>query len=135
VARLTSLAPAGSLRFHHGVTDEEYFRILSTATALVTASLNEGFGLPLIEAMAGGTPVVVSDIDIFREIGADAAVYFDPRDPESFAGAVESLGDPAEWRRRSTLSRKRAGAFSWDASAEALFETLTAVHAARSESP
>jgi glycosyltransferase involved in cell wall biosynthesis len=135
VAALTALAPTGALRFHGGVSDAEYARVLSTATALVSASLNEGFGLPLIEAMAGGTPVVVSDIDIFREIGADAAVYFDPRDPESFAAAVESLGDPAEWRRRSDLSRKRAGAFSWDASAEALLETLTAVHAARSESP
>jgi glycosyltransferase involved in cell wall biosynthesis len=131
VTALTALAPAGALRFHGGVSDEEYARVLSTATALVTASLNEGFGLPLIEAMAGGTPVVVSDIDIFREIGADAALYFDPRDPRSFAAAVRRLEDPTEWSRLSALSRKRAGDFSWDRSAAALLGTLTSVYEAR----
>jgi glycosyltransferase involved in cell wall biosynthesis len=131
VAALTALAPAGALRFHGGVSDEEYARVLSTATALVSASLNEGFGLPLIEAMAGGTPVVVSDIDIFREIGADAALYFDPRAPKSFAAAILKLEDAAEWNRLSALSRKRAGDFSWDRSAAALLTTLTAVYEAR----
>jgi glycosyltransferase involved in cell wall biosynthesis len=131
VLRLTALAPEGALRFHQGVGDDEYARLLSSATALVSASLNEGFGLPLIEAMAGGTPVVVSDIDIFREIGGDAAVYFDPRSPESFAAAVHELEDQTEWTRRSTLARERASHYSWNASARALLETLTAVHAAR----
>jgi glycosyltransferase involved in cell wall biosynthesis len=131
VARLSAIAPAGSLVFHQGVSDEEYTRILSGATALVTASLNEGFGLPLIEAMAGGTPVAVSDIEIFREIGAEAAEYFDPRDPQSFADAIHRLENPDEWRRRSALSRRRAADFSWDNSARALLETLVAVHEAR----
>jgi glycosyltransferase involved in cell wall biosynthesis len=131
VARLTALAPAGSLEFHGGVSDEEYARILSTATALVTASLNEGFGLPLIEAMAGGTPVVVSDIAIFREIGSDAAVYFDPRDPESFAAAIHKLEDAELWRRLSARSIARAADFSWENSARALLATLEQVHARR----
>jgi glycosyltransferase involved in cell wall biosynthesis len=81
--------------------------------------------------MAGGTPVVVSDIDIFREIGADAALYFDPRDPKSFATAVLRLEDPTEWSRLSALSRKRSGDFSWDRSAAALLGTLTSVYEAR----
>jgi glycosyltransferase involved in cell wall biosynthesis len=131
VASLTALAPAGSLVFHQGVSDEEYSRILSSATALVSASLNEGFGLPLIEAMAGGTPVVVSDIAIFREIGAEAAGYFDPGSPELFAAAVRALEAPGERERRSALGRARAGDFSWDRSAQALLEALTAVHEAR----
>jgi glycosyltransferase involved in cell wall biosynthesis len=135
VRRLTTLAPQGALRFHQGVTDEEYAEILSSATALVTASLNEGFGLPLIEAMAGGTPVVVSDIDIFREIGADAAVFFDPHSPEAFAAAVRELEDPAEWTRRSNLASERAAHYSWGASAKALLGTLTDVVAERSKSP
>ncbi|HEY2642568.1 MAG TPA: glycosyltransferase family 1 protein [Galbitalea sp.] len=125
---LESIAPHGSLAFHNGVSDEEYAKLLSSATALVTASLNEGFGLPLIEAMAGGTPVVVSDIDIFREIGADAAVYFDPHDPVSFAVAVHGLENEGEWKRRSLLGIDRAKDFSWDRSAAALLETLTAVY-------
>jgi glycosyltransferase involved in cell wall biosynthesis len=131
VGRISALAPAGSIEFHGGVSDEEYAEILSTATALVSASLNEGFGLPLIEAMAGGTPIVVSDIPIFREIGGDAAVFFDPASPESFATAVRKLEAPAEWTRRSQLARERASHYSWDRSANALLETLTAVHAAR----
>jgi glycosyltransferase involved in cell wall biosynthesis len=131
VTRLTALAPAGSIEFHQGVSDEEYARILSSATALVSASLNEGFGLPLVEAMAGGTPIAVSDIPIFREIGGDAAIFFDPRSPESFAAALRELETPAEWKRRSQLARGRAGHYSWDRSAEALLGTLTAVYDAR----
>jgi glycosyltransferase involved in cell wall biosynthesis len=131
VRRLTVLAPQGSLEFHQGVSDEGYAELLSTATALVTASLNEGFGLPLVEAMAGGTPIAVSDIPIFREIGGDAAVYFDPRSPESFAAAIRELEDPAEWKRRSQLATVRAAHYSWDASARALLDTLEAVYAGR----
>jgi glycosyltransferase involved in cell wall biosynthesis len=131
VGRLSALAPEGSLVFHQGATDEQYTEVLSRATALVTASLNEGFGLPLVEAMSGGTPVAVSDIPIFREIGGDAAVFFDPRDPESFASGVHSLEDSREWSRRSRLSIERASHYSWDASAEALLGALTAVYDAR----
>jgi glycosyltransferase involved in cell wall biosynthesis len=131
LARLSALAPAGSLQFHQGVSDEEYARLLSGATALVTASLNEGFGLPLVEAMASGTPVAVSDIPIFREIGADAAVFFDPHSPESFAAAIHELEDPAVWKKRSVLSRTRAGHYSWDESAKALLGTLTSVYEGR----
>lgn len=134
VQRLTKLAPAGSLQFHQGISDADYAQILSTATALVTASLNEGFGLPLIEAMSGGTPVAVSDIPIFREIGGDAAVFFDPNSPESFAAAIADLENPTEWKRRSKLSRQRAAHYSWDASARALLGALTAVYEARRES-
>jgi glycosyltransferase involved in cell wall biosynthesis len=130
-ARLDALAPAGSLVFRDGVSDEEYAATLSNATALVTASLNEGFGLPLIEAMAGGTPVAVSDIPIFREIGGDAATYFDPHEAESFAAAIRELEDVADWKRRSELSVMQAGKFSWDHSAEALLGALTDVYESR----
>jgi glycosyltransferase involved in cell wall biosynthesis len=131
ITRLTTLAPAGSLKFHQGVSDQEYARILSSATALVSASLNEGFGLPLIEAMSGGTPIAVSDIPIFREIGGDAAVYFDSRSTDSFAASIRELEDSTEWTRRSKLAVERAGHYSWDASAKALLATLTAVYDSR----
>jgi len=127
--RLEALAPAGSLEFHDGVTDAEYAHLLEGAHALVHASFDEGFGIPLVEAMSVGTPIVVSDIPIFREIGGTAAVYADPRDPVAFAAAVRQLDVPAEWSRRSAAARTQAELFDWDASADVLYEVLRRVAA------
>jgi glycosyltransferase involved in cell wall biosynthesis len=129
--RLTPLAPEGSLVFEGSVSDDEYAAILDGATALVHASKNEGFGIPLVESMARGTPVVVSDIPVFKEVGADAALYFAVDDPSSFAAAVRKLEEPGEWAVRSTASRDRAAHYSWEASAEALLEVLTRVATSR----
>jgi glycosyltransferase involved in cell wall biosynthesis len=126
-ARLESLAPAGSLQFHDGVSDDEYARLLESAHALVHASLDEGFGIPLVEAMSVGTPVVVSDIPIFREIGGAAGLYADPRDPASFAAAVRTLDDPTEWHERSTRAREQARLFDWETSADVLYEVMRRV--------
>ncbi len=123
-ARLEALAPGARLVFHNGATDEEYREVLLEATALMTASLDEGFGIPLVEAMSVGTPVVVSDIPIFREVGGDVALYADPEDPEGFAAAVRRLEEPGEWTARSAASVERASAYSWDASAEILADLL-----------
>jgi len=122
--RLTALAPAGALVVHDGTSEADYRALLTTATALVTASLDEGFGLPLVEAMAVGTPVVVSDIPIFREIGGEAALYAPATDPAAMASAIRRLEDPAEWARRSAASRAQAARFSWDRSASVLLTTL-----------
>ncbi|MDY0890977.1 glycosyltransferase family 1 protein [Frigoribacterium sp. CFBP9030] len=128
-ASLSALAPAGSLVFHDGASDDEYRDVLLGATAVVTASRAEGFGIPLVEGMALGTPAVVSDIPIFREIGGEAAVYFDPESPASIAAAVRRL--EREWAARSTASIAQAARFSWDASASALADVLESVSAAR----
>ncbi|NCT90808.1 glycosyltransferase family 4 protein [Cellulomonas sp. APG4] len=129
--RLSDLAGAERLVFHDGATDEEYWQVLRGATALVSASRDEGFGIPLVEAMALGTPVVVSDIPVFREIGGDAAAYVDPGDAEGFAEAVRALADGGEWERRSTAARARADRFAWDASAAILADVLRRVAGAR----
>jgi glycosyltransferase involved in cell wall biosynthesis len=126
-ARLEGLAPAGSLEFHDGVSDAEYAGLLAGAHALVHASLDEGFGIPLVEAMSVGTPVVVSDIPIFREIGGSAGVYADPRDPVAFAAAVQTLADDANWLNRSSAAREQARLFDWDRSADVLYEVLRRV--------
>lgn len=125
--RLTRLAPEARLVFHDGATDAEYADVLAGATALVTASKAEGFGIPLVEAMRFGTPVVVSDIPIFREIGGDAATYFTADDAEAAARAIAALEAPGEWERRSTASAELAGRFTWSASAERLLELLLEV--------
>lgn len=127
--RLESLAPAGALVVHDGVTDAEYADLLRRAHALVHASFDEGFGIPLVEAMSVGTPIVVSDIPIFREIGGAAGVYADPRDPSAFAAAIRTLDDPAEWRRRSRAAREESRRFDWERSADVLYEVLRRVAA------
>ncbi len=129
--RLTALAPAGSLVFDGRVSDEEYVAALDGATALVHASRNEGFGIPLVESMSRGTPVVVSDIPVFKEVGGDAALYFGADDPSAFAARIRALEAPGEWTRRSSASLERATHYSWDASAKVLLEVLTRVVAAR----
>jgi glycosyltransferase involved in cell wall biosynthesis len=126
-AGLEALAPAGSLVVHDGVTDAEYAAVLENAHALVHASLDEGFGIPLVEAMSVGTPIVVSDIPIFREIGGDAGVYADPRDASAFAAAVRTLDDDATWLARSAAAREQARLFDWDRSADVLYEVLRRV--------
>ncbi|WP_125774420.1 glycosyltransferase family 4 protein [Antribacter gilvus] len=127
--RLTALAGPGRLVFHDGATDEEYRQVLRGATALVSASRDEGFGIPLVEAMALGTPVVVSDIPVFREVGGDAGAYVGPDDAEGFASAVRALDHDAEWHRRSAVARERAALFDWATSARVLAEVLTEVGA------
>jgi glycosyltransferase involved in cell wall biosynthesis len=126
-ARLEALAPDGTLEFHDGVTDAEYAQLLDGAHALVHASLDEGFGIPLVEAMSVGTPIVVSDIPIFREIGGQAGIYADPHDSAAFAAAVRRLDVAAEWTRRSAAAREQARLFDWDASADVLYEVLRRV--------
>jgi glycosyltransferase involved in cell wall biosynthesis len=134
-ARLERVAPPGSLTFHGGVDDAAYARALASAFALVSASRNEGFGLPVLEAMASGTPVAVSDIEVFREIAGDAAVFFNPDSPESFANAIVSLEDPNEWMQRSRQVVEQARPYRWDHSAALLLEVLTRVHNDRQERP
>jgi glycosyltransferase involved in cell wall biosynthesis len=123
-ARLEALAPAGSLVVHDGTSEDEYHALLLRARALVTASRDEGFGLPLVEAMVLGTPIVVSDITIFREIGGDAALFAPVDDPVAFAAAVRRLEDAGEWRARSRAAVAQAAHFDWDRSAAALLELL-----------
>ena len=129
-ARLSALAPQARLVFHNGVSDAEYVALLDSATALVTTSLDEGFGIPLVEAMSLGIPVVVSDIPIFREIGGDAASYVAPRDPDAVAAAVRTLEVPGEWASRSRRSVAQAARFTWATSAARLLAVLTGTAAA-----
>jgi glycosyltransferase involved in cell wall biosynthesis len=85
------------------------------AAALVLVSLHEGFGLPVLEALHAGTPVLASDIAALREVAADAARYADPYDVQSIATGLTELATVGplreELRRRGTA---RAAAFSWE---------------------
>ena len=104
-AELEALAPAGAdIVFHNGVTDAEYEAMLGRTTALISLSKAEGYGLPLVEAVSHGTPVIASDIPIFREVGGDAVSYVHPDSPAEFAAAVRKLEEPDLWKARSRRS-------------------------------
>ena len=127
----TALGPGARLVFHDGADDATYRDVLRGATALVTASRDEGFGLPLVEAMGVGTPLVVSDIPVFREVGGDAAAYVDPDDARGFARAVRALSEDAAFETASAAARGRAEHYSWDSSARILLALAERAQAAR----
>jgi glycosyltransferase involved in cell wall biosynthesis len=125
---LEAIIPEGAqVRFHNGVTDDEYEKLLADNAVLVTASLDEGYGIPVAEAMAMGVPVVVSDIPVFHEVGADGALYFDPHSPENFAATVKQLDDTTLRDTLITKGKTHIASFNWDTSAKVLLEAIKSV--------
>jgi glycosyltransferase involved in cell wall biosynthesis len=101
------------------LTSEQLEDLYAQAACLVLPSLHEGFGLPVLEAMARALPVTCSDIPALREVAANAAIYFDPHAPEQIAGRItELLTDSALAERLRRLGVARAASFSWRAAAE-----------------
>ncbi len=115
----------GKVEFFNGVSEAEYHEHLDKAVALVTGSRDEGFGIPLVESMNRGVPVVVSDIEIFREIGGNAAEYFVHESPESFVAAVKRLESNPAWLAASKKSLAHSSQFNWDRSAGDLIEMIS----------
>lgn len=111
-----------------GVSDDEYADILSDAHALVTASLEEGFGLPLIEAMQAGVPIICSDIDIFHEVVGDGGVFFDPKSPNDFADKVHQLEKKKLRQDVIAKGKIQTKKFSWKKSAHVLAKTIKEVY-------
>lgn len=124
--QLSNLAGETSDRviFRNGVTDQEYAQELSSAFALVSASKDEGFGIPLVEAMKYATPLVLSDIPIFREVAEQAAKYFNPTNPVELAESVRELEAAGEWELSSSRSAHRGSFFNWEKSAGILMNVL-----------
>ncbi len=113
------------ISFYGGVTDDEYADILSDCHALVTASLEEGFGLPLVEAMQAGVPVICSDIDIFHEVVGDGGLFFDPQSPRDFAAKVRELEKKKTRDNLIKLGKIQAKKFAWKKSAKELAKTIS----------
>lgn len=89
------------------------------AALYVCPSLDEGFGLPVLDAMHRGVPVLASDVLVLREVGGDAAHYVDPRDPSAIGAEIERIvGDPDLRTAMRTRGTARAGEFSWERAAE-----------------
>ncbi len=115
------------------VPDEDLPLWYNAAGMFVYPSLFEGFGLPVLEAMACGTPVVASDVSSIPEVVGDAGILVPPEDEEKLAEAILSLWKDVDLRRE--LSRRgieQAGKFSWDETARATVEVYRKVLAGES---
>jgi glycosyltransferase involved in cell wall biosynthesis len=115
--------PEGRVRVLGRLADADLAVVLSRATALATPSRAEGFGLPLLEAMAAGVPVVSSDAPALVEVGGGAAVVVPRDDPEALAVALADVAGDAQLRAKlSAAGRERATAYTWEGAARALWE-------------
>ena len=99
------------------VDEDEKIRLLGTCSAVVHCARFEGFGMPVLEAMAHGAPVVCSDIPPLREIAGDDAVYVDPTDIESIAAGLARVLEPAQRTSLAQNGWRRAAEFSTVATA------------------
>jgi glycosyltransferase involved in cell wall biosynthesis len=106
-------------------SSDDLIALYQNAVCLLFPTFYEGFGLPALEAMAYGCPVITSDIPVMREVCGDAALYCDPHDPGDIADKVRMLAESSEMReqlRRRGLGR--ASQFSWERCARETFEVL-----------
>ena len=114
-------AATQNIRYLGRVTDEELVQLYNQAVCFIFPSLYEGFGLPPIEAMSCGCPVLVSDIPVLHEVCGDAATYFDPYNPYAIKKAINQFLEANE-KRNSGYDK--AHRFSWTASAKTLISLL-----------
>ncbi len=96
------------------IGEREIDELYGRATAVVIPSLFEGFGLPVLEAMSRGCPVICSDLPVLREVAQGNAVYFDPKQTSSLAAAINStLSNPAKLAELTASGLARSQSFSW----------------------
>jgi len=118
-ALAAELGVADRLRLAGYLPDAELERLWALAGCAAFPTRAEGFGLPVLEAMARGVPVACSDIPVLHEVGADVPEYFDPSDPGAAAAAIRVALANGERGRRGV---ERAGAFSWADAARGTME-------------
>ncbi|MDA8068619.1 MAG: glycosyltransferase family 1 protein [Actinomycetota bacterium] len=120
IAHAQSLNLAEDVRLFSWLEAEDLEGLYAVASCLVCPSLHEGFGLPVLEAMARGLPVACSGRGALAEVAGDAAVLFDPLSPRAIAQAVERLlADRDTAAHLAAAGRERAGHYTWASTAGA----------------
>lgn len=113
------------IRFAGYIPEDDLPGVMSHAAALTFPSLAEGFGMPIVEAFASGTPVLASDIPAHREIGADAAMLLPVDVPSAWADAMSSLASHTDTHRLlSDRGLERSKQFSWNVTAQQTMDVL-----------
>jgi glycosyltransferase involved in cell wall biosynthesis len=115
----TAGLPSDAIRTPGYLPQADLVQVVAGATALVVPSWYEGFGLPALEALACGTPVVASDLPALREVLGDQADLVAPGDPAALADALARTLDDAGDERRRAARRTRAAGFTWENCAQA----------------
>ena len=118
-AEAARLNVADRVRFPGYVSDADLEALWRLCGCMAFPTLGEGFGLPLIEGLQRGVPVAASDLPVLREVGADAAEYFDPNDPADVAATINDAFDDARLR---TDGPARSAKFSWPEAARKTYE-------------
>ncbi len=104
------------------------YSLFKNAEAFLFPSLNEGFGMPILESMSLGTPVITANISSTAEVAGDAALLVDPTNASDIARAMERMvGEPALREALVAKGRGRAGQFSWDATARGFAEVIDTI--------
>ena len=122
--------PEGSVVFPGHLPESAVPDLYRGAALVVLPSRAEGFGLPVIEAMACGVPVICSDLPVLREIAEGVALFCDPNDPAAFADAMGAVLDAPSNSSRRQLGIERARTFTWERAAQqtvAAYETALGV--------
>jgi len=134
---IRALQARGALRLEGYCQPARLWEMYGAARALLFPSLHEGFGFPILEAMAAGLPVLTADRGAMREVAGDAALLVDPDDTEAIAGALARLDrDEALRARLIARGRERARVWSWDRTADAtaaVYAELVAAGGPRNE--
>lgn len=133
VARTTRPPLAGHVRVTGYVSDAERQALFADARALVLPSLDEGFGLPVLEAMACGVPVVVSPVGPLPDLAGDAGLVAPLGDADAWAAALEACLDDDRAADLGRRGRTRAATYTWAATARATVQAYRAAIAARAE--
>jgi glycosyltransferase involved in cell wall biosynthesis len=123
--QLRELGIENRVHFAGYLEDSELPAFFGVCEAFVFPSLYEGFGMPILEAMACGALVLTSDRGAMKEVAGDAAGYFDPEDPRSIADAIEKFVVRGEGREELVArGRERARMFTWESAADKVMEVL-----------
>lgn len=126
--RTERLGISQAVRIRGYVPDQVLQSLYTHCTLVVVPSLYEGFGLPVLEAMARGRAVAAADIPVLREVADDAALFFDPKRPESMAEAMQRIIDDTAIRQTlGQQGRERSRLFSWERTGRGLLEVYRAV--------
>ena len=134
-ARIATLGIADRVDWRQYAADDELPDLYRRARMLLLPSLSEGFGLTALEAMACGTPVVVSNRSSLPEVVGDAALFVDPEDPTSIATAIRRLfTDDTLAKTHAARGLERARLFSWQKTARAVQSILHKVMEAENPS-